>query len=302
MQKNLKNKKWVALLVWIFVTSAIVIMAVFLLERINDVAKNVKWIENSSISFYNALSWVEEWLYTLSKNDPWIEWTWWTTWDNCVAPNCISWTYFKSISRTNTIPMAWEWTSLYDKNWNTIWIADPLELVIPNNVADWNNFKLYLRVPDFDWDWSSDTFSWSTSSSWALMWVLYWSWLTVYSSGSMIRNNELNNSISSPITFTSRTWVDLNWNNNTFANFYSANSANCWTNNCRIKLFLLNKLFSTNGQEIPYLEYQIVSTYPIPSQYTYIKADGYSYWYKKSIILRKQQSTTSEYFNFTVFN
>lgn len=288
------NKRGSALIISIFITMIITIIGIFLLDKIMPLAKNVKWIENSNVAYYNANSWVEKALFDMNSSDPSLEpsWTGWTT---------ISWYNFSTLANVSSIPQLLEWNSEYDKNFNKIWIWDPIQLVINSNTISWNNVIFNFKVPDLNWNWSNDEI---LSSNMAWTWII--NWILSGSGKSAFASWELNMIKWSEIPTTTwningKNWVDLNWSGGTFASFYS--QFNCIaTEKCTLKLSLINPLSLSNWQIAPYLEYKIDSINPkIPNQYAKIISDWNSFWFKRTIKRNVQQVTSNEAMDFTVF-
>ncbi len=315
--------RWSALIVTLFVTIIICLIAVYLLDKIMPISKNVKWIENSNIAYYNASSWIEEALLFMSWDNPWVEtWTFiWNTYWNWIGYSVIaSWT---------TIPLAWEWNSNYNWNYNKIWPGEPLQLVINNNSLDWSSINFSFKAPDLDldWDWNLETLTWS-AGSWIINWVLSWknsswTWVSLMASWetNMITVQDINESLTDPVYLGSKEWLDLNWSWATLSNFYNRigiDWPDCNNYKCTLKLSLINNKIELDYNTVtgwlwvweawgwiptaPYLEYKIEwLNSPIPLQYAIIKADWYSNWFKKSIRKDVRQTTTSEVLDFTIF-
>ena len=65
---------------------------------------------------------------------------------------------------------------------------------------------------------------------------------------------------------------------------------------------LVRELLLTNGNRIPYLEYQIdFWTFTVPQRYTRIQASGKAYGFKKDLEVNIPQTTLNQAFDFTVF-
>lgn len=295
------NKRGSALIISIFITMIITIIGIFLLDKIMPLAKNVKWIENSNVAYYNANSWVEKALFDMSSSDPSIQ----TTWTGGTA---ISWYNFVTKAKVDKIPQDTEWNSEYDKNYNKIWIWDPVQLVInSSSPIDWSGVKFNFKIPDLNWNWISDeALSWGLSWTWIINWILSGSGKSAFASGelNMIKWSEI------PITdwnISGKNWVDLNWSWATFSQFYSNSIYWLWncntTEKCTLKLSLINPLSLSNWQIAPYLEYKIIfSAWTlIPNQYTKIVSDGNSFWFKRTIKRNVEQVTSNEAMDFTVF-
>lgn len=301
----LKNKKWSALNITIFIVMIITIIMLYLLEKIIPWARNVKWIENGNVAYYNANTALEQAQLFINTNSIWSE-----TWVTKSVSSPI-WYNLKISALNKILPPPWDWNSDFDNNWNIIAPWKPIQLVF-NNWIDWSQVNFYFKVPDISW--SSITLSWGASYP-IVNWILSWSGKTFFASWSQINASawEIWSSTwgSYPIVNLSwKTWLDLNWSWWTLAQFYNdsifwlgINWADCSWYKCTLKLSIVNPLVSTTNQSIPYLEYKIdMWTNPsLPLQYAIINTDGFSYWFKKSIKKEVRQTTTNEALDFTVF-
>lgn len=310
MRKHFHNNKWSALIITIMIVMILTIVMIYLLEKIVPASKNVKWIENSNIAYYNWDAAQEQAFLYLRTSTPWTE-TWVTK--SSTQPRGYD---MKITASWSMIPVPWEWNSDFDSNWNIIWPWDPVQFVI-NNGIDWSQIKFYFKVPNMKL-WTTITLSWWTTTP-IINWSLSWSGKTIFASGTQIMasNTEIFDSTSSwvlsPALYT-RIWADLDdvwW---TFADFYTWANAFTWIwlwsawsvcswYNCTLKLSVVNDLVSTNNETIPYLEYKIDmwTNTSMPLQYAIIKTDWYSYWFKKSIKREKLQTTSDAIWDFTVF-
>ncbi|MDD4529946.1 MAG: hypothetical protein PHO80_00125 [Candidatus Gracilibacteria bacterium] len=290
-----RNKNGIALILGILVVCGISTIAVFLLERITGISNNTKGIENSTIAYYNAVSAIEEGLFNMTKTNPGAE--------NSGSGGSIykgGYSYVLKAMALN-VPESEEGNSIYDRDYNIISPFDPIELTLPATIiaGSWNNIKFQFKTPSLG---GTTTLSGGTGS--CITWVLYGSGTTAFASGSQITFEKIDNT---EIILGGKSGVSLTGSGNSFKEFYDSNDSinpfYCNQGKCKLKLFLVDKLVNTNGQPIPFLEYKITGfSNAIPSEYATITANGYSYGFKKTIILKRQQLTTSEYFDYTVFN
>jgi len=285
------NKDWSALIIAIFVTMIITIIGIFLLDKIMPLARNVKWIENSNMAYYEANTWIESALFGMSSTDPSQE-------PSSSGWTAILWYNYTTKANVDTIPLPSEWNSEYDTNYNKIWIWEPVQLVINNNTLSWNNINFNFKIPNI-W-WINPTLNPSIAWSWIINWILSGSWKSAFASGeaNMIKWSEIpTNNWKIYI----KNWTDLNWSWWTFANFYSQFNCNN-TEKCTLKLSVINPLLLSNWQIAPYLEYKIDSINPkIPNQYSKITSDWNSFWFKRTIKKNIEQLTSNEAMDFTVF-
>lgn len=284
---------------------------IYFLEKLFPISKNVKWIENWTIAYYNANTAVEEALLFLNTSSPWAE-------TGSINPsNQPKWFNLQITASGKILPPAWEWNSDFDKDWNRLAQWEPIQLVFDKDV-DWSQVKFYFKVPDI-W-WTAISLSWWVDYP-IINWALSWSWKTFFASWSQIMatSSEIASSTgsSSVVDLSTRAWIDLNWSWWTFIQFYKSSlpftnitwlwsdGADCSGYKCTLKLSIINPLISSvDNETIPYLEYRIdmwTNTNLLPLQYAIIKTDGFSYGFKKSIRKEVRQTTINEALDFTVF-
>lgn len=290
-----RNKNWFWIIIAMFLTFLVYLIAVFLLEYLVPFSRNVKWIENSSRSYYLANSWIEEWLWLLSQEDVWF-----SSWK---VFNSQSSDYSFLLSASDSkLPPVWEWNSDIDNDWNKISPWKSLSMEVWNQMVNWGSFTgIYFRVPNFNQDSSSNQvlIPWT----WAIInWQLSSLSDTLNASGSHIVYDNLNT--SSLYTWNNMwnlSWFDLAWNSKTLSNFYWTN---CWLWSwCILKVSIINDLKITDpgNPEIPFLERQAVFPSAIPTQLVRISWEWKSYWFKKDIDIKVPQPSIIDAFDFTVF-
>ena len=285
------------------------LLAITILEYVIPFSKDIKWVENSSKAYYQANSWIEDWLYEVNvRNNSW-------TIDNTTEYSDTDFTWnlnseYSTISSWTTLPQAGEWNSSYDNDWNTISLWNPVQL----EIWDWKittDFEIAFRVPDLDWWANVEALSWSIISPYTAIvnWQLSSSTNTLNSSWSIITNNDVLdwNQVfwDNLLVLWWSQWVDLDWNetwSEILSNFYWAN---CWAwLSCTLKFSIVNKLeLDTDNVSIPYLEWQMAvdSTENIPLRFTKISSSWKSTWFKKDLEVKVASQTVNEAFDFTVF-
>lgn len=303
------NKKWISLILAMWLVILISLLAMSILEYIIPFSRNIKWIENSSNAYYQTSWAIEEALWFTSQT-PLIDNTW-----HSLDPNSpVSWTW-NIIANWSILPPSWEWNSEYDSNWNIIKSWSPIQLEIWNwLISDWSNVIFQFRVPDLNWNtnntiqtlawWENYIINWQLSSPTNTLnadWTLI-KYKNIYES-----NNNCTTLWDCNIKFTKwiyDNWVDLSWLTPTFNTFYNNN---CQISKCTLKLSIINKLELTTWTKIPYIEWKWIfdqnnSTWDIiPLRYTQIEASWKSYGFKKDLKVRVPQQTTIEAFDFTIF-
>jgi len=307
----INNKKWFSLILAMWLVIIISLLAITILEYVIPFSKDIKWVENSSKAYYQANSWIEDWLYEVNvRNNSW-------TIDNTTeySDTDFSWNLnseYSTISSWTTLPQAGEWNSSYDNDWNTISLWNPVQLEIWNQNIDltWD-LDIEFRVPDLDWTITSEILSWSIISPYTSIvnWQLSSSSETLNSSWSIITNNDILESIQDfsddKIDLWAAQWVDLAWNEWLTEIFWTFYDNNCWLwESCTLKFSIVNKLeLNSDLVSVPYLEWQmnVTSTKNIPLRFTKISSSWKSTWFKKDLEVKVASQTVNEAFDFTVF-
>ena len=283
---------WLVIILWLLASS--------ILEYIIPFSKDIKWIENSTRAYYQAASWVEEWLYFLKgRTDDKAEKSIPYSWDLAYK--------LETISSGNIIQKTWEGTSEYDKDWNTISVWSPIQIPIwKYSITNMSSFKIAFRVPGIKSDLGlapnispyKEIVNWQLSSQNN---TLNSSWSLVMSNDIWKSNNNFDNSA---FDLKNAIWKDLNWtynSNNKFSYFYS-NECNVSSKICSLKLSIVNDLMTTSWQTIPYLEWRMTfHNDKVPYYYTRINSSWKSYWYRRDLKVLVPRETLIEAFDFTVF-
>ena len=321
-----KNKDWFSLVIAMWIVIVISLLAYNILEYIMPFSKQVKWIENSSKSYYLANSWIEEWLYhikTRTVSNERLENT-----DNNTFTTGKNIDYkYNTFSSGTVLPPLWEWNSLYDddtssatESWNTISQWSPIQLSIWNwYITSMGDFKIAFRTPNLDKydplnNNNIETISWSNFSPYTPLvnWQLSSNNNSLNASWGIITNNKIIDSDKSysdwKIALGDLLWTDLNWNDNIkISDFYSSN---CWSWSwCILKFSIINKLeLDSWNIPVPYLEWRINTTVvsdstknKIPLRYTRISSVWKAIWYKKELEIKVPTKTLNQAFDFTIF-
>lgn len=300
MKKN--NKKAFSLILSIFMVFICTLLALYLLEYIIPFLKNTKWMENWVKAYYQAYNWIENALLEKKWNNVYYEnsrnfWQW---------PSDYS---FEILSTWSSIPSAWEWNSDFDKDYNTISLTDPVQLLLTNGI-NWNDVKFYFKVPKFNDNnendivffnsWTYNVVNWQLSSPDD---TLYASWAQI------VKWNQISSSLNSNpngLRLSLNEWYIYKetWekDNKNFDDFY-VNNCSGPNSGCTLKLSIINELKTDSWGKIPFLEYKATWFNPkkIANYFTIIKSSWKSFWYKRSLKIYIPQQTTSSAFDFTIF-
>lgn len=302
--KNI-NKKWFSIIIWMWIVIVATLSAYFILSFALPFAKNIKWIENSSASYYHAYGWIEDSMYFINKERSSL------TQEKVQTNTTSSWYSYTTMSSWSMIPLAWYWNSDFDTDYNIININDPIQLDVWYMTNDeWSNAKFYFKVPDM-WQ-SINTLSWWTNP--IINWSLSSENDTLISTWTYITADFINsNTYPSYWTIWTKIWESIFWTWWTFKDFYnwewifSMYTNNCKTNSCILKMSVVNNLYldDSKNTKLPYLEYKIdfwSLTWNKPAlRYTTINSIWKSYWFRKDLEIKVPQQTINQAFDFTVF-
>lgn len=291
-----KNNQWFSIIIAVGLVLLISLSSFVLLDSIIPFSKNTKWIEQSTSAYYFAGSGIEEALFRI-KTRSWASlMTEYSTWFIATSSTGVA---FQTFSAGNTIPPAGYGNSEIDKNFNQLSATEQIQLEVGRDWVNPLSLSFQARVPAFTW--------WTLALSWTTQALIFWSLTsennTLNASGSTwwfsVGNIPPSTSPSTSIVLWTRTWLDLSGSGRTFWDFYNNE---CWVGSgCILKMSLVRELLLTNGNRIPYLEYQINAGWTVPQRYTRIQASGKAYGFKKDLEVNIPQTTLNQAFDFTVF-
>ncbi|OIP54952.1 hypothetical protein AUK10_00255 [Candidatus Gracilibacteria bacterium CG2_30_37_12] len=279
------NTKGSALIISMFVTIIIIIIAIYLLEKIVPFAQDIKGVENGNISYYRANTALNEALLSMSGGNPSLE----------PSGNTLSngsGMIYSVTANGITLPQLGKGNSEYDPNWSILAPGKPVQLLLKNNTPiDWSLSYFIFRVPNLG---VPQVLSGGTTP--IINWTLSASGESLQASGSQIRASAIN---STNISLNTTPGMTLAGINSTFGSFYTTKCVSPIV--CTLKLSLINPLLLTTGEVVPYIEYQAIFDEPIPLQTAVIETQGYAGGFRKNITHFIQQMTTNEALDFTVF-
>lgn len=292
-----------AIFLAIALTILILLIGVYLIDKLLPASKSVKGVEHGNVAYYQAASAVEMALSSLSAENPGTE--------TGGTVGSLSWTgySFSTLGSGTVVPKPGFGNSEYagDHNWNVIAQGRPVQLKLPAGMNP-AVLAVELRVPDVDrngkwgeglapFDDPNEALSGGTLET--VNWIIVGSGETLMSSDSQtIEADQVN--LTAPIDLSSRTGSTLNNGTGSFAAF---GNDYCVTPafRCTFKLSVTRPLVTVGGRSIPYLEYRITAPAPIPQQWMRVSAEGYSRGFKQTVVREMEQATVSEALDFTVF-
>jgi hypothetical protein len=300
--KHLKDTWGFSLILALWIVMVLSTISIFLLEYIIPFSKSVKWLDNYTKAYYQSWKWVEESLYFLAHSSLGVG-----TSKN-FGSDQVDFSY-SMISSGSIFPEPWKGESDFDANWGTIYSNKPIHIYLPSTIS-WSNTRIYFRVPNFDFDNTSnevlesflssqDIINWQISSSSDVL-------NSTSSAGSRFIWNDIcsSNGTCSWKNIETVMWMKLD---GTLQNFWDFFSNNCTSNfTCTLKFSLINQIswesFWVGWKKIPYLEYRIDFWWTrVPYDKVLIQSSGKSYGFKKDFSFDFPLKLINEAFDFTIF-
>jgi hypothetical protein len=301
MTHIISSRRGSALIIGLIIAVLLTIMATSFLEKILNLGQTSWGINNSAQAYSLATGLIEEQLMDplMTKAEPWN------------MPPASEGSATSDTGRTlvvNTggvnLPNLGKWNSPFDSDWNIIGMGEPVQIVIPDGIPNWNpDVKFYFRVPKISGQWSTGALA-SISNSGIILWTFWYSGASLYASGEteIFVGSEIDSGfhyLALKEGFTNTGTAS------TFQDFYTNYWSNCVNYQCTLKLSMIRPFLtndSSNPQSFSFLEYRI--EFPtgmnIPSQYMIIDSTSYVYGYLRSRQVRIPQITTSTATDFAV--
>lgn len=297
-----KNNQGFTLVLALGLSLVIVLLALLILEYIIPYSKNVRGIEHSSAAYYQWNTAIEDALLYLKENtNPGEE-------NTTTQPNFREWSWYNIVAKNTRIPEIWHGESSYDPDWNQIAVGKPIQLQYLWEDINWNNVKIFFRVPDLNGILSADQ-RLSNTTVWSIVkWQMSVPSNLLFTFGSGIESSDICGSNVcndfSGITIGTLQGRDLEGNrtiSQRVGNYYDANCESSG-DTCVVKFWIVNNLETTSWVKVPYLEWRMdFGTQEVPLRYSRIIGQWKKDIYKKQLELRIPQQTLSEAFDFTVF-
>lgn len=294
------DRRAFAIFLAMLLTILIVLMGVYLIDKLMPASRDVKGVENGNVAYYKASSAIELALLSLSGANPGAE-------TGSTAGSLVSSGYSLSTVGSGTVvPRPGFGNSEYDPNWNVISSGKPVQIKLPVAYKP-SDLTFEFRVPDLnrngatgeDGNADAATEALSGGSAQTINWIITGSGDSLVSAASQVLTaNQVNQTAA--ISFAALTGSNLS---NASASVASFGTANCVSPvRCSIKLSIIRALETKSSTAIPYLEYRITSAAgTIPQQWTRVVSEGYSRGFKQSRVRNVEQTTVGEALDFTVF-
>ncbi|MFK7780155.1 MAG: hypothetical protein QM490_03320 [Candidatus Gracilibacteria bacterium] len=294
------NKKGLSLPLAMGLVIVMTLIAFAILEYIIPFSREIRGVENSSNAYYQANSGIEEGLYDVYlRNDSGGGYT--DEFGEDFSDDLIT-SKYHTYSSGRTLPLIGEGNSEYDSNWNAISLGNPIQLSIGEDYID-DDFEIAFRVPNLDNSIFTNEILSGDNNFPIINWQLSGNSKTLYASGSIIVVTDILDSEQAFGDYDINIWddpgEDLDGNDPTLGEFYFDN---CASYKCVLKFSIVNKIETTDGVILPYLEWKFeTGGNIIPLRYTKIEASGKSYGYKKDLDVKVAGQTVNEAYDFTVF-
>ena len=194
-----------ALIVTMFITMILMLVGLYLLEKIVPLSRAVKGVENGNVAYYQANSAAEEALLHISPSSIGTEYA-----SGNVVSN-LGW-QVNTFSSGTSIPANGKGNSPDDTSYNIISLNSPVQLRLPSGI-NWSTVGFYFKTP-------TGTLSKTTNP--IVSWTLISSGTTnmLSSSGGEFIANEITGSSKSINT---RNGSDVDGHPSSFPAFYTAN-------------------------------------------------------------------------------
>lgn len=288
------NNTWFSIILAMWIVLLLSLIWLYLMEYMIPFSRSVKGIENASQAFYESYGWVEESVLEV------YSWSIWTSY------NKGFWSVqdyeYNFIWSWSEIPAPWEWDAPNNPDYSRFSQSEPISLEIWN--WRFNNsgesIDLFLQVPDggdFDSPYTDEIILLQLSGAW---------WSLSSASGALIRESDVRNAWS--VDIFNQDWVDLTWRDEvspwnplTFWDYFSELwCQNLWTQ-CVLKASVIRPLVSNSWNAvIPYLEYRLETSKPIPYPNPLLTSKWKTYQFSKTLEVFIPQQATSSAFDFTV--
>lgn len=290
----------IALITLILVTA---VTNVFL-DKVLRFSRSINGIERSNISYYNALSLIEERLMSgsFTKYDPWKV-TWLVDTGSTFSGRIMT-----VSTGSNTVPSSGLWSSSFDSDYNLITLGEPVQLVIPDGINSWNSVHFEFRVPIIGSNTNTGVDATYFNSGF-ILWTFGNSGATLFASGetNIFRWLDINTPM---VTIDSKNGVTNSGSAETFWSFYLDPNFVWWFSpwekcagyTCTLKLSLIRPVPLDDGRLLPFLEYKI--TFPwgtsIPNQRMTIQSRSYVNGFVRETTTYLPQITTNTALDFAV--
>lgn len=296
------DRRAFAIFLAMLLTILIVLMGVYLIDKLVPASRDVKGVENGNVAYYKASSAIELALLSLSGANPGTE-------TGSTAGNLVSSGYALSTVGSGTVvPKPGLGNSEFDTDWNVLTSGKPIQIKLPVAFKP-SDLAFEFRVPDLnrngatgeDGGGDSATESLSGGSAQTINWIITGSGDSLVAAASQVLTaNQVNQTASASLA--TLTGSNLSNTGLTVSAFGTANCAP--PVRCSIKFSIIRALETKSSVAVPYLEYRITSINgagPIPQQWTRITSEGYSRGFKQSRVRNVEQTTVGEALDFTVF-
>lgn len=282
------QKKWFSIVLAMWIVLILSLIGLYLLEYMIPFSRNVKGIEHASQSFYESYSWVEENVLLVYSWSVWADYSksYWGIQD-------YEYSFIWSWDR---IPVLWQWNSEYDDDFSRLSQTETISLQVGNGRFTGTSESILFRFQIPDLWWTAQSFRLPNND--IILWQLSGRNGTLTSaSGSLIQENDRNSNIN----IWNQTGTPLSGSDETFSDYFrDVLDCDAVANDCTLKISVINPLLTSSNSIIPYLEYSIETSNPIPYPNPLMVSEGKSYGFTKSLEVFIPQQATSSAFDFTV--
>lgn len=281
------SKTWFSIALAMWVILLLSLTGLYLVEYMIPFSRSVKWIENASQAFYESYAGVEESIFSVYDGNLGNNHSRFHSDDQDYEYNFL-WSW-------DEIPAPWEWNVSNNLDYSRFSQNEPINLEVWN--ARFNNagetIDLFLQIPngvDFDAPYTDEIIL--LQLSWA-------GWSLTSASGALLRESDVRS--TSAIDILSENGTTLTGVNRTFRQYFSDLWCSDASTQCVLRASIIRPLISDSWDAlIPYLEYRLETSKPIPYPNPLVTSQGKSFWFSKTLEVFIPQEATSSAFDFTV--
>jgi len=285
---NNTNQNWFSIILAMWVVLILSLTWLYLVEYMIPFSRDIKGIENASQAFYESYGWVEENILQV------YSWSLWS--DYSKSSSSLQDYEYTFLGSGDRVPALGQWNSEFDSDFSRFSQTETISLQVWNGRFTDVSEDIFFRfqIPEF-W-WVSQNFAPPNND--IILWQLSWRWGTLTSaSGALIQENDANSNIN----IWSSVWAPLTGSDEVFSDYFrDVLDCDNPANTCTLKISVINPLISSNNSLVPYLEYSIQTSDPIPYPNPMMTSKGNSFGFSKTLEVFIPQEVTSSAFDFTV--
>jgi len=293
-----KWNKWFSILLAMFITTSVILVAIYLLQMAIPFWRNIAWLEKSQSAYYLWLTSAERASYEVKTS---------LSWANTAPIKQVAWYDQENIKESQFIatwsstifPPPWQWDYDKDKNYN-IFSSDKPITFYASNANGIENLEIEIKVPPkYKYNSSSmqleaqnrSIYNPGDATNPIFSWVMYWK----NSQGWEVSMNWIitfANLWDNKIDFSSE--MEWKFERKDCSSILNVVNGNCWDfdsdEKITFKIYMIKDLKTNHDKDIKNLIYKIDWwTKAISNRYSAIEAEWISRWYKREVNIQATQ-------------